>query len=206
VGTATLAQQRCWCPFLVRWRVNARAMVCAGKRARRVKVTARLGVGHNRGVAAGDTAEPGPAPWVATSMASAVGTRACVRGPAGGKACTWWSRERHSPSLRPRARLTRPRSGRGRAARPILGGESRHKRKGPKVQPCPPGWRARVLGCTMAREHRARMVTRANASANANSARRRERERHVATHDGEKGRLSKNASVRRRRQRHLQTI
>jgi hypothetical protein len=34
----------------------------------------------------------------------------------------------------------------------------------------------------------------------------RERERRVATHDGEKGRLSQNASARRRRQRHLQTI
>jgi hypothetical protein len=99
VGAATSARQQCWCPFPVRWRVNARAMVCAVKHARRVKVTARLGVGRNKGVAAGD----GPAPWVVMSMASAVGTRACVRGLAGGKACTWRSRERCSPPLRPRA-------------------------------------------------------------------------------------------------------
>jgi hypothetical protein len=51
-----------------------------------------------------------------------------------------------------------------------------------------------VLGCTLARERRARAVTRENANANS-AARRRERERHGATHDGEKERLSQNACV-----------
>jgi hypothetical protein len=68
--------------------------------------------------------------------------------------------------------------------------------KGTKGPASPPGWRARVLGCTLARERRARVVTRANANASTNStARRRERERHGAAHDGEKNRLSQNASA-----------
>jgi hypothetical protein len=88
VGAATSARRRCWSPFPVRWRVNACAKACARKHARRVIDTARLVVGRNRGVAAGNAAEPGPAPWAAVSTTSAVGTRACVRGSAGGKACT----------------------------------------------------------------------------------------------------------------------
>jgi hypothetical protein len=88
VGAATSARRRCWSPFPVRWRANTCAKACARKRARRVIDTARLVVGRNRAIAAGNTAEPGPAPWAAVSTASAVGTRACVRGSAGGKACT----------------------------------------------------------------------------------------------------------------------
>jgi hypothetical protein len=133
VGAATSTRRRCWCPFPVRRCVNARAMACAGKRARRVRVMARLGVSRNRGVAAGNAAEPGPAPRVAASTASAVGTRACVRGSAGGKACTWRSRERRSPPL-VTVCTSYPATARPwRRGRPKRGGESRRKRKGPKV-------------------------------------------------------------------------
>jgi hypothetical protein len=62
VCAATSARRRCWCPSPVQRRMNARAMVCARKLARRVIDTTRLVVGRNRGVAAGDAAEPGPAP------------------------------------------------------------------------------------------------------------------------------------------------
>jgi hypothetical protein len=117
-GAATSARRWCWCPFLARWRVNALALACAGERARRVRVMARLGAGRDRGVAAGNAAEPGPTPWVAASSALAVGSRVRVRRSAGGKACVWRSRERRlfPPFLRPRARGSRPRRGHGGVA------------------------------------------------------------------------------------------
>jgi hypothetical protein len=135
----------------------------------------------------GDRAEPRPTPWVAGGMASAVGTSACVRGSAGGKVCTWRPRERRSlPCDRVRevpnhgevvaARSTDTRR-RGRAA----------QEKGTNGPASPPGWRARVLGCTLARERCACVDTRANANAPAWD---REREQHSAVHDGEKDRLS----------------
>jgi hypothetical protein len=62
--------------------------------------------------------------------------------------------------------------------------------KGTKGPASPPGWRARVLGCTLARERRARVVTRANANASANStARRHERKRHGAERREEQAKL-----------------
>jgi hypothetical protein len=52
-----------------------------------------------------------------------------------------------------------------RRGRPKRGGESRRKRERTKDPALPRGWRAHVLGCTLARGRRTRMVTRANASA-----------------------------------------
>jgi hypothetical protein len=75
------------------------------------------------------------------------------------------------------------------------------RRRGPAQEKCtkdpasPSGGRARVLGCTLARERRARVVTRANANANT-TVRRRERERHGAAHDGEKDWLRQNVCAR----------
>jgi hypothetical protein len=63
------------------------------------------------------------------------------------------------------------------------GGEARRKKKGTKGPASPPGWRARVLGCTLARERRARADARVNANAPAQD---REREQHGAGLDGEK--------------------
>jgi hypothetical protein len=84
-----------------------------------------------------------------------------------------------------------------RRGRPIRGGEARRKKKGTQGPALLPGWRARVLGCTLARGHRARVVTRTNVNASANStARCHERERHGAAYDGEKDSLSQNVCAR----------
>jgi hypothetical protein len=176
-----------------------------GKCTRRVNVTARLGVGCDRGVAAGNAAEPGPAPWVTTSRASAVGTRVCVRGSGGGKRVRGGQGSGVSPPFATVCARYPATARLWRRGRPKHGGESRRKRKGPKVQPCPRGRRARVLGCTLARGCRDRVATRANANASANgTARRRGREWHGTAYDCEKNRLGQRASVHRRRQRHLQ--
>jgi hypothetical protein len=43
-------------------------------RTRKVATTASVGVGHDRGIAVGNAAEPGSTPWAAASSASVVGS------------------------------------------------------------------------------------------------------------------------------------
>jgi hypothetical protein len=122
---------------------GARECACDGVheavRTRKVTTTASVGVGRDRGVAAGNAAEPGSTPRVAASTAPAVGSRVCVPGSAGGKVCSWRPRKRClSPSpMRPCARGTRPRRGRdGAAVLNAAASPTREKRdQGPALPP-----------------------------------------------------------------------
>jgi hypothetical protein len=118
---------------------DTRAMACAGERARKVTTTASEGVGRDRGVAAGNAAEPGSTPWVAASTAPAVGSRVRARGSAGGKVCSRWPKKRClSPSpLRPCARGTRPRQGRSGAAVPNAAVSPTREKRGPRFSLAP---------------------------------------------------------------------
>jgi hypothetical protein len=108
--------------------------------------------------------------------------RACEEAAASGKVCTWRPREWRS-LLCDHVREA-PDHGEAVAARST---EVRRRgpaqEKGTKGPTSPPGWRARVLGCTLARERRARADGRVNANA---PARGRERGQHGVAHDGEK--------------------
>jgi hypothetical protein len=183
VGAAAVLGRWCGCPFPVRRCVNARARACAGVRARRVNGTARLGVGRKRGRRGGNRGG---------ARAGAMGgggqgdrgrhKRACEEAAAGGKACTRQPRGRRSL---PYDRVCEASDhGEAVAARST---EARRRgpaqKKGPKVQPRLPCWRARVLGCTLARERRARVDARVNVNA---PARGLERGLHGVAHDGEK--------------------
>jgi hypothetical protein len=157
-------------------RVNACARACAGVRARRANDTARLGVGHKGGDATGNAAELGPAPWVAADK------RACEGAADGGKACTWRPRERRSlPCDRMREAPDHSEAVVARSTKARRRGPAQEK--GTKGLASPPGWRARVLGCTLARERRARADTRVNANAPARDC---ERGQHGVALDGEK--------------------
>jgi hypothetical protein len=122
---------------------GARERTCDGVRqaahTRKVTTTASVGVGRDRGVAAGNATEPGSTSWVAATTASAVGSRVCVRDSAGGKVCSWRPRKRclcPSP-LRPCARGTRPRRGRGGAAVLNAAASPTREKKGPRSSLAP---------------------------------------------------------------------
>jgi hypothetical protein len=178
VGAATSVQRRCWCPFPLQRRVNARAMACAGKRGRRVNDTARLGVGRRRGIAAGDAAKLGPAPWVAAGKASAVGTSARVRGSSerwqGVHLATKRAVLPPATACAKYPTTMRP----WRRGRPKHGDEARRKKKGPKVQPrlrvgVRASWGARWRESVVPARTRARTRTRRCGVANASSTARR---------------------------------
>jgi hypothetical protein len=165
--------------------VNTRARACAWVRTHVWGTTwLRLGVGRKGGGTAVAAAQLRPTPWVAAGKATAVGTNACEEAAAGGEACT----------RRPRGRRSLPcdrvceafGNGEAMAARPT-GAHPRGpaQEKEPKVQPCLPGWRARVLGCTLARGRRACADARVNANA--------------PTRDRERGQYGVHTTARRAR-------
>jgi hypothetical protein len=92
---------------------GARERVCDGVReaahTHKVATTTSVGVGRDRGVAAGNAAEPWSTPWVAASTAPAVGSRECVR-------------------VQPVARCVR--GGQGNSASPLLHRDCVHEAPG----------------------------------------------------------------------------
>jgi hypothetical protein len=127
-------------------------------------------------------AELGLAPWVAAGKATAVGTSARARKlrPVARRALG--NQERRSlPCGRVREAPDHSEAVAARSTDARWRGPTQEK--GTKGLASPPGWRARVLGCTLARERRARAHARVNTNA---PVRGHERGQHGVAHDGEK--------------------